>query len=129
MEIFLEFLSVYWLGVAIYPFYLWFWFISTPIWLVAWLVIGLLLTATLVRFALKKWLKFFVAIWVLPGTVICGAGSVAPWPFALMSLLASEGGCTPAWALVTALLFNLFLVFASAIVLQRFKLNRQATNA
>lgn len=128
MEAYIEFLTMYLVGIVIYPFYLVYWFISTPLWLSVWLVVSAVVLVVLHKLGSLSWRKPFIAIWILPGTIICGAATVVPWPLAVSSF-ASGTGCTTSWALFSALVFNFIITYAVAYLWQTVKIKWAAKNA
>ena len=109
MEIYFEFLITYFVGVVIYPFFVIFWGVSAPIYIGVWFFISVLGIYLLLRYKKPELLKIFVAFFIMPGTIICGAATSVPWPMAALSEQ-SGSGCTPVWALLSSLVFNFALV-------------------
>ncbi|MCE2028695.1 hypothetical protein [Sessilibacter corallicola] len=108
MEYFFEFLTTYFLGFITYPFYLIYWGIIAPKNFVTWLIFCVIVISILQKYKLRKYLKLFLAVFVFPGTIICGSATVIPWPFSVYTAF-SEGDCTPFWALFSSLILNVLI--------------------
>ena len=128
MDVFTEFLTTYIIGVVLYPLFIAYWGVSAPIYIGIWLVLCSAIFYLLLRFRKKEITKIFVAVFVLPGTIICGAATVVPWPMAVLSAQ-SGSGCTPIWALLISLVMNFIVVYTGAYIVSKFKRWRQAKNA
>lgn len=124
----LEFLLIYCFGLAIYPYFLLYWFSAVGVETLIYLVPTALGCVLLARYRQRLLLKLFIATILLPGTVICGSATVIPWPMALASYL-SGSACTPLWALLTALVFNLALVFLFSSLISRIKRHRRRSQS
>ena len=115
-----EVVAVYFMFLPIYPVT----FVGEAIFSPLWSVPGILVTFVLYRFS-KPLLPVWIALWLMPGTVICGAAAVIPLPVSALSALDPKG-CTSPAALVVCALLNLSLVYAFRAIYLRFR--RPRTN-
>ena len=105
MEI-LTVVAVYFMYWAMYPIT----FIGEAIVTPQWSVTGLVITLLLYRFA-RRVLPIWTALWLMPGTIICGAAAVVPLPIAALAA-SKPGACSSPTALAVCALLNLLLVYA-----------------
>jgi predicted membrane protein len=128
MDVFIEFLLTYIIGIILYPLFIAVWGVSAPIYIGVWVFLCTAFLYLFLRYRKRGIVKIFVAVFVLPSTVICGAATVVPWPIAILSAQ-SNSGCTPIWALLTSLVMNFIVVYIGTYIVYRFKHWRQAKNA
>ena len=108
-----EVLAVYFLFLVVYPVA----FVVVAIFNPLWSVPGVAITYLLHRYA-KPTLPIWVALWLMPGTVICGAAALIPLPVAALTAF-RPGGCSSPATLVICALLNLALVYAFRAVYPR----------
>ena len=113
MTSYFEVIGVYFLFLIIYPVT----FVGVAIFYPLWSVPGVLVTYLLYRYV-KPALPIWVALWLMPGTVICGAAAVIPLPVSALTALEPKGCSSPATLVICALL-NLALVYGSRAVYPR----------
>lgn len=128
MELSVEFLIMHFTGVAIYPFYLAYWSFSSPLWMGIWLIIAVVILYLVNKNYSYVWRNLFIAIWIFPGTIICGSATVVPWPLAVLSFF-SGTGCSPIWALISSFAFNIIVVHLVFQCWTIFRTKRSSKNA
>jgi hypothetical protein len=110
-----EVVAVYFVFLVTYPVS----FIGTAIFYPMWSVPGVVVTLGLWRFS-NRLLPIWVALWLMPGTVICGAAAVIPLPVAAQSAL-QPGGCSSPATLVVCALLNLLLAYRFRAIYSRLR--------
>jgi len=123
MEIVEELLA--YLGVHLwffvwYPVVLWDLTVGDPWTMLAWFAIGALLTYAAHRFWRGVLLKPFIAVWFMPASIICGAASVWPLPFAVRLIFAPGRCATPASAALSFLL-NCALLYGCVALVKKWR--------
>ena len=113
-----DFIATYFLFLPVYPLALIEQFSRGPMGLVAWFVVSILVAYLLVRFKQRTALKIFIAVWIMPGTIVCGAAAIAPWPLTIPYMF-MVGGCTNFLSASITLVFNVILVFGFSFLKER----------
>ncbi len=106
----LEVLLCY-VGLPLYPVALAVELAEDPLLIVGWLLCGLVVLELLRRFGGRHLRPVWFALWLMPGTIICGSGTFVPWPMATVAALRSSP-CTTATSVLVCLGMNLTIVFA-----------------
>lgn len=87
--------------------------IEQPVQIIGWLAIGLVLLFALRR-THRRLGEVWIALWFMPGAIICGAAALLPWPFAVWAHF-GPGNCAPVLALLSAAIINGIVVFGVAV--------------
>ncbi|MGD9584477.1 MAG: hypothetical protein AB7V26_12525 [Lysobacterales bacterium] len=123
MEDLVEILLTYLFMLLPWPsaFVQWVWESDAWAVLVVWLAIGLPATWLVNRFVGRRLRLLWIAVWFMPSTLICGSGTLVPWPMAFGSVIeeaidaaVDTGGCITVVSLLMTLTFNLIFVFGGA---------------
>jgi hypothetical protein len=82
-------------------------------WMVAaiWRGSYILVIFVAITYAYRLCRKILISLWLMPGTIVCGAATIAPWPFTILYMF-YEGGCVTVISTLVTLLFNFLIVFA-----------------
>lgn len=122
-----EFIITYFLFLPFYPLA---WiesfnrsFVLTTVWLLV-SVVTIFFTGKL---GFKKFRKIFIAVWVMPGTIVCGAATIAPWPLTLF-YVSGKGSCTTVISALVTLLLNFILVFGFSRLIMKLRYNKSHQN-
>ena len=113
MEDFSEFLWLYFSLLLPWPSVFVAYVAEMEIWsyLVGWVFIGVLVVFALKRAKRRAYLLAWIAIWFMPGAIICGSATLVPWPMTLYgSITGSE--CSTPLSVLLSLFFNSLLVGA-----------------
>jgi len=97
----------------------WAWEMNAWAILLGWLAVGVPATWGIARFGGRKLFLCWLVFWFMPGTIICGAATLVPWPMALVMAFAQDG-CSTALSLGISLVFNAILVLGGAALLRLF---------
>ena len=84
--------------------------LNDPLGFVIWLVVAVLLVWVLLRKQKYVVLKLFASVWIMPGTIVCGAAGLAPW-IMTTTWVFNDSGCANILSLSITLVFNLAIVF------------------
>jgi hypothetical protein len=95
-----------------------------PMSYVPWLIAALVGTVLFARLRIRSLWKIWVAVVVMPTTIICGSWELVPWPMGLLAL-GGEGECSTILSVLVCLLLNLIVVYAGAGVFGFFNRNRR----
>jgi hypothetical protein len=123
----LEVVCTYGFFLVFYPYVLFESAVETPGLFLGWVVVGGVVFELLRRFAGAAPTKLWVALWFLPGTLICGAAAIAPWPAVALRALAGVP-CGNILSLTLCLSLNVCLVFGVARIARRFWRRRAAVS-
>jgi hypothetical protein len=110
-----DFIAAYFLFLPVYPLALLEHFNRAPLGSIVWLIITISVIFLLRRFKQATLLKVFIVIWVMPGTIVCGAAAIAPWPLTIPFIFIG-GGCANSLSLSGTLAFNTVLVFGFSYI-------------
>jgi hypothetical protein len=103
-----------------YPFITIYYAIGTPLRMFVWLALGVVVLELLRRFRRGPCAKLWFALWFMPGTIICGAGTLYPWPFAAYQYWAYRSTmCSTPLSLLICLALNLAVVFGGLYFVRR----------
>ena len=105
----IEVVGTYVLFLAVYPVAIAMYAVDTPGRFAGWFVVGLV-TLYILLWWRPPIAKLWIALWFMPATIICGAATVSPLPFAVWSLFipvrcASVASIFVCFALNTAVVF------------------------
>jgi hypothetical protein len=93
--------------------------------MLGWLVLGLAVLELLRRLRRGPYGKLWFALWFMPGTIICGAGTLYPWPFAAYQYWAYRSTmCSTPVSLSICLALNLAIVFGGLHLIRRWRETR-----
>ena len=118
-----DFILAYFVFLPLYPVLIGTMFYDASFDIFLWIAIAIGIVYLLSKMKLYILRKFFIAIWIMPGTIVCGAGTIVPWPFTI-SYLYSNGGCVTLLSFTSTLGFNLIIVFGLAWVYSKWKIKR-----
>lgn len=96
------FLATYPVAIALYA-------LDDPGKFAVWFVLGLMTLSLLVSWS-PPIAKLWAALWLMPGTIICGAATLLPLPFAVWSLFAPVR-CASVGSVLVCSALNAALVF------------------
>ena len=111
----LEIFGVYFMFLVVYPLV----FVGFAFLYPLWSLPGLAMAFVLNRY-FKPALPIWIALWLMPGTVTCGAAMIAPLPVTAVGLFDPKGCGSPSSLCVCALL-NLGLVYGVRAAYPRVK--------
>lgn len=120
-----DFIAAYFLFLPVYPLAVIENFSRGPLASIVWLAIAILAIFLSIKFEWIAFKKTFIAIWVMPGTIVCGAATIAPWPLTVPYMF-SEGDCVTIVSTLATLIFNFLLVFGSLMLINKFR-NKNAS--
>ncbi len=108
-----EIIGVYAIWSFAYPLSLLVFVFKEPLWFLAWLLVGVplfLILRARARVLVPAWL----AVWFMPGTLMCGAVAVAPWPTTVYVMFAAEPphGCSSGLSNGICLILNLVIAYS-----------------
>ena len=114
-----DFIAAYFLFLPLYPLaiidnFSRGWLEST-----IWLGISILVMFVSIKYDFTLFKKIFISIWLMPGTVVCGAATIAPWPLTVPYMF-YEGGCATIISTLVSLLFNFIIVFICFKLINKF---------
>jgi len=89
-----------------------------PLWLSAWLIVGVIALVLARRSRIVT--IGCLALWFLPGTVICGSAMLVPLPYAVAAAL-GPGKCAGPASLAICIVLNAAIVVGLAWLLQRMR--------
>ena len=98
--------------------------LNDPLGFIFWLIVAVLFIWILLRKQKYVVLKLFTSVWIMPGTIVCGAAGLAPWIMTTTWSL-NDSGCANALSLSITLIFNLAIVFGVSKLYTSFKLRRR----
>jgi len=84
-----DFIAAYFLFLPVYPLAIVENFFRDFMASFAWLAIAVLILFIAIKFDLRIFRKIFLAIWVMPGTIVCGSATIAPWPLTVPYLFSA----------------------------------------
>jgi len=87
-----------------------------------WLAIAIIGLFLAYKFDLSLFRKIFIAVWVMPGTIVCGAAGIMPWPLALTWY----GTCAGLFSISVTLIFNFILIFSFSFLISKVMGKRNA---
>jgi hypothetical protein len=122
----IEVVGTYVLFLAMYPIAIATYAAEAPGQFVGWFAIGL--AAVLL---LRRWcplaVKLWIALWFMPGTIICGAATLLPLPFAVWAAF-NPGRCATVASLLECLALNNVFVFGITSLFRKLRRMRATHN-
>jgi hypothetical protein len=106
-----------------YPLAVFEWFRGQPWEGLAWLTIGALGLLAFRKIRRRQFLKPFVAVWFMPGVMVCGAAGLWPWPVTLFDAF-GPGMCSGPFTAATCLGLNLMSIYGLAAAWRWFRRRR-----
>jgi hypothetical protein len=108
-----------------YPLTLWEWAHNEPWKAGAWIIIGVGGIVVFRRISGARFLKPFIAVWFMPGVLICGAAGLWPWPVTLEDTF-GPAICSNVLSAGICLGLNFLVVFGVIAVWRKFRRWRSA---
>ena len=109
----IDVIGTYFLFLAIYPVAIAMYAVDMPYQFAAWLLMGIIGVWILWRFAATALYKGWIALWLMPATIICGAATLLPLPFAVWMLF-GPGRCATVGSILLCFALNVMIVFGAA---------------
>ena len=115
-----DFIAAYFLFLPIYPLavienFSRGWELS-----VIWIAVAIVVIFVSTKFNYRLFRKIFISIWLMPGTIVCGAAAIAPWPLTVPYMF-YDGGCATIISALVTLLFNFLIVFGCIKLINKLK--------
>jgi hypothetical protein len=101
--------------------------LDQPTLILSWFAIGAVVLFLLVWRKQQLLRAIWVALWFMPGAIVCGAAALLPWPPALWAHF-GPGNCASVQSLLIAFVLNVAVVFGIVGLLRWLQRRRQSHN-
>ena len=98
---------------------------SQPLEVCVWIVVSIVGVIALRRALGGRWLKPFIAVWIMPALLVCGAAGVWPWPYSIFAIF-GVGHCATPGSSAICLGLNLTLVYGIAALWRKWRQRKKA---